>query len=100
MTRDVTIKVLQHHIDEGKTGSTYECPVALAVADALPGCIVAVSFAETSVWAPDGTFAGSAANPWEVRHFIEYFDDYGLRGMRRDHFRPFTFTLALSPREP
>lgn len=96
MTRDVVIKVLQHHIDEGQPGVMMACPIALALAEALPGHTASVSYYSTSVWAPDGTLAGFVPHPWEVRMFIENFDEYGLSGRPRDHFRPFTTVLTLS----
>lgn len=95
MSRDVTIKILQHHIDEGKPGVMGECPIALAVKEALPGYDVCVSYHSISVMAPEGTLAAFAMHPGEIRRFVEAFDDYGLRGMPRDHFRPFTATLTM-----
>lgn len=75
------VKVLQHHIDEGKRGVGSSCAIALAIMEALPevrdvyvGAMIAIN----------GVAAYAA--PPDVRNFVMRFDFF-------EPVEPFTFEL-------
>ena len=77
MNIQVPIHVTQEHIDTGKQESCIECPIALAVYDAIGLCVNV-----------DPQFACSTSKPKTIRRWINRFDDGRA-------VRPIDFTLEL-----
>lgn len=80
----VSVSVTDEHISKGRIAKCRECPIALAVRDALDRDDVRVSFCFARVGDETYTLPGA------VRRFIDRFDNEGPRGK----FRPFTFTMV------
>ena len=77
----VKVSVTQDHIDDGKQDHCAECPIALAIEDAIgikPNA--------------DNLLAEKTDKPWEVTVFMSRFDD-GC------DVEPFDFTLNLNIKE-
>jgi hypothetical protein len=84
-----TINVTAGHIAEGVPGECGECPIALAIAEAVPGAAeVAVYASHVSIWKPRGRGRERerARLPEVAVAFIEHFD-------RIHDGEPFTFEL-------
>jgi hypothetical protein len=81
------IQVTQRHIAAGTACMPYSCAVALAIADALPGCEPEVLRNAITIRRSDGNFQ-SVDLPYPVVQFIRAFDD-GAEVV------PFEFDLAI-----
>jgi hypothetical protein len=82
----VTVHVTAGHITRGMPGEAEQCPVALAIRDAIPGLTwVSVGTSEITLAAADAPDITIAA-PVPVMDFVTTFDHCG-------DGEPFTFTL-------
>lgn len=88
VTPDVlTVSVTQKHIDRGRFCNCTCCPIALAIADALPGADVSVGLHEVIMYTEPWHHAYL---PHEARQFINDFDQGG-----RGAAKPLTFKLEF-----
>jgi hypothetical protein len=83
----VTVQVTTGHITEGRRGRCGECPVALAVADALPGAALVCACPAWITFILAGREVRVPAPP-HVAAFIRAFDSRRYAG-------PFDFTLTI-----
>jgi hypothetical protein len=82
------VRVTAAHIAQGRPQDCNECPVALALREALgPGAVVAVDEGEITAWMP-GAETWRADTPAAAKGFIRAFDNFTDAGL------PPAFTLT------
>jgi len=84
-TKEILIELSADDITHGTKKDCSDCPVARAVARALPGSRPEVFHEEIELY---GKYRGTATTPSEISEFIEAFDD-GVP------VEPFRFTLKF-----
>lgn len=82
----ITINVTQEHIDRGKVGSTYACPIALACRDA--GLLSPFVTWDIIEWGGDEGV--TLPTPHTAQTFIEDFD-------AEEQVVPFSFDIEFEP---
>lgn len=82
------IEIKQKHIDAGKPDNSGRCPTALAIRDAIPNCLVNVSYSCIVVYI-DWPRLGKIwlAPSVRVRRFIKRFDQHKSVKPIRFHLR-------------
>jgi len=86
------INVTQQHIDKGIPRSACECPVALAINEAIGNGYSSVSPIAIYIW-PNNVFGEDEkryTTPIEVAYFIHWFDANG-----HPTPKPFSFELEI-----
>lgn len=86
-TTRMIVKVTKKHIKEGKRRNSCECPVALAISDALDRrATVVVNHEDILFSTYDVSYCQSS--PRSVQRFVKTFDDLGA-------VKPFAFYLEV-----
>ncbi len=81
----ITVKVLQHHIDEGTCGNIFGCAVALALREMFPDAFRISTGSRTFRLTDFSGVEYQYSLPGVARCFITYFDDL-------QSVQPFEFT--------
>ncbi len=84
-TKTIEVELTEDDMRHGKANDCAECPVARAVARALPGAEPHVFHEEIELY---GKYDGSATTPEEVSKWIDDFDS-------ARNVAPFRFTLKF-----
>lgn len=78
LPKQLHIKVTQQHIERGIAVNCRECPIALAVRDAIPNIYNTVVSVSITIYSPDHHLLGVYTLTDEAMNFISEFDKGAL----------------------